>query len=100
MQAFLNDGNQHVSAGSDPDLRLHGVLARTQKSFDAQVLLYPFEEQLHLPSLPIQIGNQLGFQGEIVGEKCNALFGLVFEDHAPQCSRVVFARNVKTLGHY
>ena len=46
MQTFLDDGNQHVRADRNPDLRLHGVLGRAVKMFDAQVLLDPLEEQL------------------------------------------------------
>jgi MerR family copper efflux transcriptional regulator len=33
------------------------------------VLLDPFEEQLHLPALAVQVGNQMRLQDEVVGEK-------------------------------
>ena len=51
MQAFLDDGNQHVSADRNPDLRLHCVLAGAQECLDPQMVLDPFEEQLDLPAL-------------------------------------------------
>jgi len=33
------------------------------------VLLYPFEEQLDLLALAVQVCNQLGFVGEVVGQE-------------------------------
>lgn len=75
MQTFLDDGNQHVSADRDPDLRLHGVFAGAQKCLDAQMLFDPFEEQLHLPALPVQLSDQLRFQGKVVGQKHEPLAG-------------------------
>ena len=47
MQTLLCDGNQYVGGYSNPDLRLHGVLACSEEHFDAQMLLDPLEEQLH-----------------------------------------------------
>ena len=44
MKLFFDDGNQHVGGYGAPDLRLHRVLAGSQKTLDAQVLLDPFEE--------------------------------------------------------
>jgi len=39
------------STHHDPNLRAQGVVAATEKSFDAQVLFDPFQEQLHnMPS--------------------------------------------------
>ena len=37
MQTFLCNGDQHIGAHGNPDLRLHGVLAVAQKRLDAQV---------------------------------------------------------------
>ena len=54
LKTFLDDGDQHVSADGDPDLRLHRVLAGAEKCLDAQMLLDPLEEQFDLPALPIQ----------------------------------------------
>src|SRR4030067_2550525 len=49
-QFLFYDGHQHVDADRDPYLCLHGVVARTVESFDAQMLLDPLEEQLDLPT--------------------------------------------------
>ena len=75
MQAFLCNGDQHIGAHRNPDLRLHGVLAGAQKRLDAQMLLDPFEEQLHLPALTIKVGNAFWLECEVVGQTRDALAG-------------------------
>lgn len=94
LQTFLDDGDQHVSADGDPDLRLHGVLAHAQKSLDAQVLFDPFEEEFHLPALRVQVGVRLRLQGKIVGQKRDAVAGLVLDYHAPQGRWIILARRI------
>ena len=84
MQTFFCNGDQHIGANHNPDLRLHGVLAGAQKRLDAQVLLDPFKEQLELPTLPVQVGNKFWFQGEIVGQKRDALARPVLDYHCAQ----------------
>ena len=37
------------------DLDAHGILRCTPKLLDAQVLLNPFEEQLHAPSVAVKL---------------------------------------------
>ena len=73
MQAFLGNGNQHVSADCNPDLRLDGALVGAIKRLDAQVLLDPFEKQFDLPALAVQVCNQLGLESEVVGQKSYSL---------------------------
>jgi len=72
MQTFLCNGDQHIGAHRDPDLRLHGVLAGAQKRLDAQVLLDPFEEQLDLPTAAAQLSDRQRRQGEVVCQKDQA----------------------------
>ena len=91
MQAFLGNGDQHVSADCNPDLRLDRVLVGAIKRLDAQVLLDPFEEQLDLPALAVQVCNQLGFEGEVVGQKRDPLARLVLDHHASQRGGIVLA---------
>ena len=91
MQAFLGNCNQHVGADRDPDLRLDRVLVGAIKRLDAQVLLDPFEEQLDLPALAIQVCNQLGFEGEVVRQKRDPLARLVLDDHTSQRGGIVLA---------
>ena len=53
FQSFLDDCDQHIGSDGTPDLASHGVLTGSQKAFDAQVLLDPFEQQGDI--LPINI---------------------------------------------
>ena len=46
IQAFLGDGDQHISADRDPDLRFDRVLVSAKKSLDPQMLFDPLEEQV------------------------------------------------------
>ena len=91
VQAFLGNGDQHVSADCNPDLRLDRVLVGAIKRLDAQMLLDPFEKQLDLPALAVKICNQLGFEGEVVGQKSYSLSSVVPYHHASQCGGIVFA---------
>ena len=92
LKTLLDDRNQHIGADRNPDLRLHRILALAQKRLDSEVLLDPLEEQLHLPSLPIQRRNQFWLQRKIVGQKRHAFALLVLDDDAAQRDRVVLAR--------
>jgi hypothetical protein len=76
MQSFLGNGDQDVGGYGNPDLRLHRVLAGAQKAFDAQMLLDPFEEQLHLPAALVQRGDSQRRQARIVGQEHQRLAGL------------------------
>jgi len=91
MQSFLGNGDQHVSADGDPDLRFDRVLVGAIKRLDAQVLLDPFEEQFDLPALSIQVRYQLGFERKVVGQKSYSLSSVVLYHHASQCGGIVFA---------
>ena len=91
MQAFLGNGDQHVSADCNPDLRLDRVLVGAIKRLDAQVLLDPFEEQFDLPALSIQVRYQLRFECEVVGQERDAFATVVLDDHASQCGGIVLA---------
>ncbi len=91
MQAFLGNCNQHVGADRDPDLRLDRVLVGAIKRLDAQVLLDPFEKQFDLPTLAIQVRDQRGFEGEVVGQKSYSLARLVLDDHTSQRGGIVLA---------
>jgi len=91
MQAFLSNGDQHVSADRDPDLRFDSVLVGAIKRLDAQVLLDPFEKQLDLPALAVQVCNQLGLESEVVGQKRDAFATVVLYHHASQRGGIVFA---------
>ena len=94
MQTFFGNGDQQVGGNGNPNLRLHRVLAGAEEHLDAQMLLDPFEEQLHLPALAVQIGDQLRFQGEVVGQKHQALAGVVLDHHPANRRGIVLARKM------
>ena len=91
MQAFLGNGDQHVSADRNPNLRLDRVLGGSKKRLDPQVLLDPLEEQLDLPALTVKVRDQPGFEGKVVGQKRDPFAALVLGHHAPQCCWIVLA---------
>ena len=94
MQAFFGNGDQQVCGYGYPDLRLDGVLAGSEEHLDAQMLFDPLEEQLYLPALAIQVGNQLGFEREVVGQKNQALARIVLDHHPAHRRGVVLARKL------
>ncbi len=75
MQTFFENGDEQGNRDGAPDLGAHRVLARAVKSFDAQMLLDPFEEQFDLPAAMIQLRNGQGGRGEVVGQKDQRLAG-------------------------
>ena len=95
MQTFFNNRDQDISGHCNPDLRLHGVLARAVKSFEPQVLLDPFEEQLDLPALTVKSGDCGGGQRHVVGQKHNGLALVVLDLHAPHHLRISLGSRVQ-----
>jgi len=92
MEAFFDDGHEHMDGDGDPQLRLHSVLAGAEKGFDAQVLLDPLEEQFDLPAQLVELRNCQGGQREVVGQKDKVPFrGGVEVANAPKCFGVVSA---------
>ena len=53
LEALLDNRDQDVDRDGDPDLGLHRVLGGSVERLDVQVLLNPFEEQLHLPAAAV-----------------------------------------------
>ena len=91
IQAFLGNGDQHISADRYPNLRLDRVLVGAIKRLDAQVLLDPLEEQLDLPALSVQVRYQLRLECEVDGQKSDAFATVVPDDHVSQCGGIVLA---------
>ena len=76
---FLRNDKQKIVTDSYPYLCVHGILGGSIECLYVQMLLYPFEEQLNLPSLPVQFGNGQCFKLEIVGEEpINSICSEVF----------------------
>ena len=60
LKLLFDNGDQHVSGDSAPDLCFHGVLAVADETLDAQILFDPLEEQLDLPAALVKRGNREG----------------------------------------
>lgn len=58
----------------------------------AQMLLAPLEEQPRLSALAAKIGNQLGFEGKVVGPKHQMFSGIVPDHHPAHRHAVISAR--------
>jgi len=91
MQVFFDDSDKDVSCDRDPYLRLDGIFADFQKGFDTQMLLDPFEEQFDLLALLVKRRDYLRLECEIVGQKDDALAGIVLDDDTSQCRWIVLA---------
>ena len=63
------DHNEQISDEGNPDLDLDGVGALTIKVFQREVLLQLLEEQLDLPSPPIDLHDFLRVHLHVVGEQ-------------------------------
>ena len=98
MKLFFNDRDQYVGGHGAPDLRLHRVLARAQEFLDSQMLLDPFEEQLHLPSIFVERGDLQGRERHVVGQEDKRLARLrVFETDTSQVLGIVASARDSTL---
>ena len=53
MEFLADDSDQHIGGDCAPDLGFDGILAGTEESLDAQMLLNPLEQQGDI--LPINI---------------------------------------------
>ena len=92
MQLLFDNGDQHVGGDGAPNLRLHRVLTGAKKLLDAQMLLDPLEEQFDLPTVLVKLGNHLGWQRRVVGQKNQRLACGILEANPAQMLRVVFGR--------
>ena len=73
MKLLFDNGNQHISGNSAPDLRLHRILAVADETLYAQVLLDPFEEQFHLPATLVERSNRQRRKDVLLVRKTNVL---------------------------
>ena len=91
MQTFFQDGDEQINGDGAPDLRAHGVFARAEKGFDAQMLLDPFEEQFDLPAAAIELRDGQRGHGEVVGQKDQGLArgGIALADAAERSGIIV-----------
>ncbi len=73
---FFDNRHKHIDRNGAPDLALDGIFGRAEKRFDSEMLFDPFKKELHLPSIAIEFGDGLRWNGKVVGEKVEGLVGL------------------------
>ena len=70
----------------------HGILRVSPKRLDDDVLLYPLEENLYIPTVAVKICDFQRTDFEVVGDKCHFVASLhVVIDHHAYGLRVEFA---------
>ena len=67
VESFFDDGHQDIDRDCNPDLGFDRVFGGAIECVDAQMLFDPTEEELHLPTAAIQIGDRLSRQQKVVG---------------------------------
>lgn len=82
MIHVLDNGKQQIVADGNPYLRKDCILARSIERCDAQPLLCPFEETLHLPAFPVEFRDGQVGMGEVIGqESVDIVCGIVLIHH-------------------
>lgn len=66
---FLRNDKQKIVTDCYPYLCVHGILDGSIECLYVQMLLYRFEEQLNLPSFPVQPDNDQCLKLEVIGEE-------------------------------
>lgn len=67
--SLLCDNKQQVGTNGYPYLRVGGIAGCTIKDLNMQMLLYPLEEDLNLPSSTIKLCNSNYVNQEVFGEE-------------------------------
>ena len=90
---LFQDRDEEVNADSNPDLGANGIVGGAVEGLDSQVLLDPFEEQLHLPAEFVEGGNAEGRKGEIIRQEDERFVGgSVEEANSSQAVWIVLPR--------
>jgi len=65
---FLCNGDEEKSRNGDTDLCLNSVKRVAPEDLNFEMLFNPFEKELNLPTMLVQVGDGLSGDGEVVGE--------------------------------
>src|SRR6516162_7541248 len=80
-RGVMQDAQQHKSDQRDINLDAHGVLVAAEKAADLEVLLEPFEQQLDVPALFVELCDLDGGPLQVVGEQIEGLVVIGAGDH-------------------
>ena len=70
LEVVFNDSDEAIGDDGNMYLYAYGILRSSPEGLDAEVLLDPFKEQLHLPAILVQHGNILCGKVEVVRVVC------------------------------
>lgn len=90
MEVVLDDCDEAISDDGNVNLYPDGIFRHTPEGLDAKMLLDPFEEDFHLPTVAVKQGNVLGLEVEVVGvvdKSSSEVRGVI--DDASEVGRIV-----------
>lgn len=90
FEVMFDDGNEAVRNDGNMNLNTHGILGLSPEPLDLEMLLDPFEEKLHLPSVLIKEGDFFRLEVEVVRvvNKAAVQFGSIVDD-TPNDTRIL-----------
>ena len=102
LKVMLDDCNEAVCDDGNVYLHAHGILRLTPKALDSEMLLDPFEKELHLPSVFVEQGDVLCTEKEVVriiNEAAMQLWSIVddFSDNARVLLAILLLGKADTL---
>ena len=90
MKLLFKNRDNDINADSDPHLGFYCVRRCSKELFDAQMLLDPFEEQFDFPAGFVNLANDQGGEGEVIGQKDKIPVGLcIVKSNTPELVRIV-----------
>ena len=70
-------GNEQISDNRHPEVRTDGILGVSPHGLDNDILLNPFEENLYIPSVPVQVSDLQCTDVEVVADEYDFIFSLL-----------------------
>ncbi len=96
---LLNFSNEQISDYRDPKMCANGIPRIAPQSFYHDVLLYPFEEHLNIPSVTVEVSNLQCADFKVVGDKYY-LLSCILILAACSSDRLRVQSECLALGHY
>ena len=90
FEVMLNDSDKTVCDDGNVNLNTHRIVALSPKELDSEMLLNPFEKQLHLPPISIKESDVLGCKVKVVrviSERSVQFWGII--DDTPDFARIL-----------
>ena len=75
----FDSGEKKIGNYGYPQMSFHGILRTSKQVLDCQILLYEFEERLHVPPVAVEISNLQAIEFQAIGnvrDKRELLSGL------------------------